>query len=1223
VAAMLSNNKTRVIALSSGQIGAYDGRDLLFSSPFEKYSLDGGFEAVAYIDGSFISAVPLGYVSSGFESEYSFLHGGDRITYLSKHKRCGREYKFNMTLSLSGDREKISVECFVSGGTECIVGVYFEPVMDGEREYRAQGSFSNLFQKSKYYADEQVLVFGRRNRTGDGDEKYLGISVHSDSGRFDFDTRRDEILPLMYGTRDIARAVALGTKNTTGTMIIPACLVRTQIKAKAGRAVFDIAYSRNADDLVYMLSRHSPDRSYGKIMKLQLEASGADKTTLRLERELIRKITLGEYQKRDTGSGIMYALRKKPIGVEQLWRHGISGDDVMITAKFAGGTAVEYERFAKVMKLFKYCCIRGLRFDLIVLYTDSDVYARPAEKAIKRDVRNAGLYDFIGCGRGIHVIDEKTVSEGERYVLENCAAMYFDLTVPIEFCFQSKAHVSDAFRETELIRFPSAEILSPEQTDACGAFVKNGFILNKNTSSPPFAHIIASENFGTVLTENSLGFSFFSNAALGKLTPHTSDNMREDGGEKMILRIFKAQSAEFADFDMCASSYRTTYGDGFCEYTGKIENVKYVLRVSLCGKFPAKRISVKLYSAERVRADVIYVIKPCLDMHRRDDYCLIVPDAARGSVSFSSLCETSGRSVRGIMLCRGGKISVYTDECAVRSDGRLFDGYDSVCAIADKLDFSGDASSEFYLCAALTDAAEKYIYDTLAKYGADVAPPVLSVSPTVKYDDKYDAMVNFWLPYQTEKSRLFARSGFYQVGGAYGFRDQLQDVISLIPYAPRLCREHIIRAACHEYSDGSVMHWWHSYGITRGIKSRYTDDGVWLGFVLYEYVTKTGDRGILDTRVPYLSSEPLSDKENDRYERAVFDAKRESILSHAIRALEHAMQTGAHGLCLFGGGDWNDGMNFVGRKGKGESVWLTLFAAITAKRLSLLCDGDTSKRLDKAAKSLCAAAKMQFDGNWFLRGYYDDGTVLGSASREECKIDVMPQAFAAIAASEVDDSLTQAAKLSLTNAAELLLDEKNGIFKLLAPPFECDEQYPGYIKGYPPGIRENGGQYTHAAVFAALGMLRVGMNEEGARLLFMLNPAAKKSESYKIEPYVIAGDVYANPDNMGRGGWSWYTGAAGWYRTVFIEELCGYKESENGFSVLPRLSSVFPSFELDVKKKNTHYKVSVSLSKHGFTACDGRERENFFEFDGGEHSAEIFVCENDKIKADIDFMPLV
>ena len=1218
---MLSNNKTRVVAASSGQIAIFDGSDVIVPSPFERLSLGGGMQFYAAVSGKTVSAAPLGHVSDGVCSTYDFSYDDEKIVYRSSHEIGGKKIGFDVSISLYENDETVKIAYKLTGvDADAKMMIYFEPVIDDARAYASHKSFSNLFIESKFYPDERVLVFARRPRSDGKPFKYLGFFADPPMSPADFDTRRDEALPLMYGARDVAKLIEKDGGGKTGAVIVPACAVRSVgTGGRVRRATFTLSYSQNCDDLLYAVSSARGSEFSGKVAELQRASSGAGESVRALEGELLSRIMFAPPPKKYSGDALLRALAKKPARRDGLWRHGISGGMPIVSAVVGKLENAAAARLDTVLRLFKYSCIRGLRFDLAIIYSESDAYREPVKNAVFELIGTVGLSAFVGCDGGIFPLDSDALTDGERFLLTECATLGFNLTSPYGLDIESdgggfELHDSVARRLTRAPRTDICDIPIPPRFDGAvktvGGYVSDGgFIVEKDGLPPPMAHVISSRCFGTVVTENSLGFTFFSNAALGKLTPHSSDNMREDDGEKVIIRVYGGSGDEYADYDAAASAKYVFYSEGAAEYFGSAGGVVYEMKVSLCGRFPAKKVSISLQSDTKNRVKIIYLIRRRLGFSPDGRMSAVFFDSENKCAAVSPLIDGEGRAVRALLVLKDGDFGYFDDEASLMTDKAVFGG-EGIAAIYDDATFSHAHKSEFFLCHSESDKAKRYILSTLINQ--DETPAKTAVSPTVGTNiADLDKSVNFWLPYQTVSSRILARSGFYQVGGAYGFRDQLQDVISLIPFLPHMTREQIIRASARQYEDGSVMHWWHVFGdFKAGIRSRISDDSAWLSFALAEYVTKTGDEYVLDVVTPYLSSPPLAKEESERYETATFSRRRDTVLLHAVRGLARTFSTGEHGLPLIGTGDWNDGMNHVGRRGKGESVWLAFFSAICAVKLAPILKkrgmADVSRELEDAAHSLIRAADNAFDGEWFIRGYYDSGEKLGAPSCDECIIDIMPQAFAAVAASEVDPTLTEKAKTALGAARKLLFDKEHSLMRLLWPPFDNGEQSPGYIKGYVPGIRENGGQYTHAAVFAALGMLRVGMNREAAELLFAINPLVSKSPYYKVEPYVLAGDVYSNPACAGRGGWSWYTGAAGWYRTVFIEELCGYRQTGSGFSICPRLSDLFPSFEMEIRHGKTHYTVRASMSDGNFAVLDGKASENFFSFDGREHFVEIF-----------------
>lgn len=1217
----VSNGKTRITASSSGHIMLSDGDDCISYSDFDRFSLSGGLCAVAEVGGKIISAVPLGYTDESLDTDFSFSCGTDRITYSSFHRGEDFSCGFSVSLSVSPEYPEFIISARLNAASpESKIMLCFEPVMRGEKAYKAHKCFSGLFLEFDYESGEKSVIVRRRPRGGE-EATFLGITASAKNG-FEFDTGTDG-LSFCHGEKAIAELIKIPCGERTGAPTVP--LFRAVCK-NSKSAVFSIGYSKNRDDIMYFLGKKRGKVSLGSICAMMKSAAGIGPYADAMESYLLRAVHFPQAE----GSGGEEMLFRQ-VKTSNFYRFSVSGELPIVAVRFFRPGGKQSENLKAMIGMFRYACIRGLRFDLVILYRESDEYRQSMLSHVKKLVRDMGCESFISVDGGIFPINADKLTESEKYALMRKCGAVCDSSLPLSVTLLSNKYFTPLPKSAERI------LCSPSRRDvtACaapavrgaikkvagGMFYRGGFICNKKEVKRPWAQIVSTHSAGFVATQNSLGFTFGTNSSQLKLTPHDGRAMTEDSGEILTMRITDGEK-HISNFDMCACAAYADYFFGGVRYVGRACGISYTVEVTLDEKLAMKYISAELSADKETSVEIIYSVTPCLGSSAADarEYSFSA-DTARGAVYVRRACGDKIAPKLCIMT-DAEKNRVYTDRASLKTAGAVFGGVADCAAVgAELIVGKGKSLCRFALFAHRAETDRRYCEKAFLSAGRPHA--CTKISPAVKIktsEPVFDTTVNDWFYYQCVVSRITARTGFYQNGGAYGFRDQLQDCLSV---GGDMLKKQIIFCACHQYEEGDVMHWWHNlYEGGRGhygIRTRCSDDCAWLLYGAEEYIRRSGNMSLLDVRLPFVSSPPLDARELERYEFGRFTEEKYTLFEHLLRAAERLCRTGRHGLSLFGTCDWNDGMNEVGKGGKGESVWLSQFAAARLSAFAVMCaerdDKEHAERFEKTAAMLEKSVDTYcFEGDRYLRGFFDDGSPLGSKTCDECRIDILPQAFSALCS---DGKPSERAKIAMATAINELYDSDIGIIKLLSPPFDKTVRSPGYIKGYPPGIRENGGQYTHAAVWGAMATAEIGKGELAYEMLTAINPALKSDKKlvrYGAEPYVLCGDVGSEMRNAGRGGWSWYTGAAGWYRTAVISSLCGYREVDGGFYISPVLSESFCSFSLDIIKGKSVYRVCVSSGEENTICLDGeivskgkRVSETVFYPDGKNHILKITV----------------
>jgi len=753
-----------------------------------------------------------------------------------------------------------------------------------------------------------------------------------------------------------------------------------------------------------------------------------------------------------------------------------------------------------------------------------------------------------------------------------------------------------------------------------GAFSKDGseYVLEVagglEPTPQPWINVIANERFGCLISETGAGYTWSENSRENRVTHWSNDAVTDPPGETLVIRDPGA-GHEWSVFPGSAHSARfeVRHGFGYTRFTSAAHGVEHEAVVFVPRHDPVRIVRLAITN-RNAHARALTIAS--------DAQLVLGPGAADtlGSVRISD----EGNALYGTNRDRGEfsdrvAFTAAAGGTAIRRNGRFGVAVDITIPAGETRVLAfllGEADDERAARACIDrysrlDAVDNAL-ETVCQFWRDLLSTVQIRTPV----RAFDLMLNGWLAYQNLACRMWARSAFYQSGGAFGFRDQLQDSSALLYLDPGITRRQILLHAAHQFVEGDVLHWWHP-PASKGIRTRFSDDLLWLPYITTFYVARTGDRAILEEDVRFVTAEMLEPGEDERFVYAKDAGKSATLYEHCCRAIDRSLTRGAHGLPLMGVGDWNDGMNRVGREGRGESVWLGFFLFEILHEFLPFCEarGDSERAVryrayvDELAVTLNDSG---WDGAWYRRAYYDDGTPLGSKESDECRIDALAQAWAVLSRAAPPDRAEQA----ISEMRARLVDGRNGMIRLLTPSFDRTANDPGYIKGYVPGVRENGGQYTHAALWAVRAIAEMGDNENAANLLAMLTPMlhtrdAEQVRIYRGEPYVVAADVYGERPHVGRVGWTWYTGSAGWMYRVLLESILGFTiERGETIRLCPCVPSEWPGFELSYRcPDGTRFVLRVRKHAGGTATSVGKVEDGSIVIpitrDGRTHTVDI------------------
>lgn len=1114
------------------------------------------------------------------EGEFSWKFKGDGAEWSIKQSDFRAVSTLRVSSREEGELREVCIQGRENGALKGTLVCYFEPVLAGQRAYESHPAFNKLSIESREV--EGGVVFTRRPRERGGQS--TALAVVWDAEEAGFDTSREDALGR-GGLRGLGHALQQPPAHTVGAVLDPCLLVRFPVRlAQGGRERFRLSLAAAQEPEEAILTAR-------RLLRLPKAETRGYLDGLLSGARLTREAALQAFQlmeqlafptRRSSGEGLVPSQ-------QALWPYGISGDDPIAVCLGGEENTVDKQlEWVKRYLLLRRC---GFYFDLIFLLQDGGDYRRPVRNGLFEGIKALGAEQWLGRRSGIHLVDNLE-TEAAIPILAAAAVVFTPGAVLVE-------------REEEKGRLEwrplpfALEKGCPEyQFEEHGAFV-----FHAGLQLPPvgWSHILANTSFGWMPDETGCGHLWYQNARENQLTPWENDPLMVGGAERLFVRKDGLCCSVFADTDGldCAVSY----GAGYARWEKTWGELTIRVTAFVPPDTPTRVLQVKL-AGSVAGVELCYCVRPLLAAERRAGGYVEVVDQG-GYLAVQNPWNRSFWPQSMLIRATEAWREWYQD-----AEGTLFITWQ---ALAQQELVVGCAASKkeerAILALADLNPAEESLQYTLDWWKGRTGTITVETP-----DQRLNHYLNGWAAYQTVACRLLGRTSRYQSGGAYGFRDQLQDACAALFFAPALTREQILRACSHQFEEGDVQHWWHpapGEGADRGVRTRISDDLLWLPYTLCEYLDKTGDYAILKEEIPYLEMPRLAPGEQERYAAPNISREIGCVYDHARRAVEQALGRGIgrHGLALMGAGDWNDGMNHVGMEGRGESVWLTWFTAHVTERFAAVAERagqqETAALCRAAAVQYTEAANRAWDGNWFLRGYYDDGTTLGSAQDEECQIDSIAQSWSAL----VNGGDLDQARTAVCAALNKLMDRGAGVVRLFTPAFDQGEKDPGYIQGYVPGVRENGGQYTHAAVWLALACFRLDLAEEGWTVLQTLLPSGRDQGAYQTEPYVLSADVYDNPAHRGRGGWSWYTGAAGWYYRVALEELLGLKLCNGTLWVEPKLPQDWTGYSASWRTKRAFFHIRVQRSGDKKTLLDGETIQKGIVLSDyqGEHDLEVFL----------------
>jgi len=1183
-----------------------------------------------------------GYQPVGVEPDrYEVSFYEDRAEITRQDGRIVTSTEILVSPEDDAEVRRITITNLSNRAREIELTSYAEVVLALPAADSAHPAFSKMFVQTEFVNDGGALLATRR--TKETEEKPMWVAhvtaVDGETiGGLQYETDRARFLGRGRELRDAVSIMdARPLSNTTGIVLDPVLCLRRRVRIAPGKSA-SVAYwtmvARDRSQAIALADKHSDPSAFERVRTLswtqaqvQLRYLGIDFDEAQQFQRIANRVLYSDPALR--ASRDILARNQASQGL--LWTYGISGDLPIVLIRIDDEHDIDIVK--QLLRAHEYWQSKRLAVDLVVLNDRPPSYASDLQHGIEAAIRTARtrVHDEDGPERGrvfllrgdlMTTMNSELLQTAARAILIARRGSLADQLARLREAEPQPRQSIGRLKATAEIGGGRA-LPALEFFNGLGGFAANGreyvTVLDEHQWTPaPWTNVITNEHFGFQVSTDGTGSSWSLNSRENQITTWSNDPVSNAPSEAIYLRdeesgaLWTATPLPIRE----NSPYVVRHGFGYTRFEHLAHEIALDLLqfVPLQGSLKVSRIRITNKSKQARQLSLTYYVEWVLGNQRAKMAPFIVTEMDAGSGALlarnpwnsdfharTAFIDMSGRQQswlgdRTEFIGRHGSmaepVALLVSEAL---SNRVGGGLDPCGALQTKLRLAPGETREFVLLlgeeASRADALrliEEYRQEDLdlaLRSVEEFWEETLGAVQVRTPDRSMDVMLNGWLLYQTLACRVWARAGFYQASGAYGFRDQLQDVMALCLSRPSLAREQILRAAARQFEAGDVQHWWLPT-TGQGVKTRIADDRVWLPYVAVHYLEVTGDSALLDELVSFLEGPPLTPDQQESFGSPAATARTATLFEHCALALDSSLAIGSHGLPLFGTGDWNDGMNRVGMGGQGESVWLAWFLHATLLAFAPIADGRGETARGAAWRKHAFAVQQSiereaWDGDWYRRGYFDDGTPLGSVASDECRIDAIAQSWAVISGGG-DRERSQRA-MSAVNSQ--LVRRSDGVVELFTPPFDHSRHDPGYIKAYPPGIRENGGQYTHAAMWTTLGFALLGDGDMAAELFSLLNPINHAStragiHRYKVEPYVACADVYTAAAHVGRGGWTWYTGSAGWMYRTAVEGMLGFQLRGDRLRIEPCISRTWASFEISYRYRSASYLISVS-NPHG------------------------------------------